>query len=73
MFDPEDFFTGEDDSGRDQFLTSLHHIHLPKLEGAGYIDRDPRATTISRGPDIDDIEPLLRALSTRHHDWLKPR
>lgn len=43
----------------------LYHEHLPKLAAEGYIEWDPDARTLSRGPNFDDVEPLVRLL--RHH------
>lgn len=40
----------------------LHHTHLPKLEQAGYIEWQPGSDRITRGPNYDEIEPLLRLL-----------
>ncbi|MCO8256722.1 ArsR family transcriptional regulator [Haladaptatus sp. AB618] len=47
----------------------LHHIHLPKLADAGYIDWDPDTGAIRRGPNIDEIAPLL-TLMRDHADEL---
>lgn len=37
----------------------LHHTHLPKLEQAGYIEWNPGANHITRGPKFEEIEPML--------------
>ena len=39
-----------------------HHIHLPKLSDAGLIDWDPRDDLIVRGPEFDEVVPLLEAI-----------
>lgn len=41
----------------------LHHLHLPKLNSVGYIEWDPDTQTVTRGPQFDDIEPLLQLLN----------
>ncbi|WP_254538660.1 DUF7344 domain-containing protein [Halomarina litorea] len=67
----EDEFTLDeldDDNGR-RLKISLRHAHLPKLADKGYIEWDPDTQTIRRGPNFDDIAPLLR-LMEEHHDEL---
>lgn len=41
---------------------SLRHRHLPKLADVGYVEWDPEAGTISRGPRFAEVEPLVRLL-----------
>ena len=41
----------------------LHHVHLPKLEEAGLIDWNRATDEITRGPQFDEIEPLLSVLA----------
>lgn len=40
----------------------LRHVHLPKLQQAGYVDWDPETGHVRRGPQFEDIQPLLRLL-----------
>ena len=40
----------------------LYHSHLPRLDEAGYIRWDVDTDTIQRGPNFDEIAPLL--------DWM---
>lgn len=40
----------------------MFHIHLPKLEDAGFIRWDREAHTVSRGPQFDEIRPLLELI-----------
>lgn len=52
----------------------LYHKHLPKLEEQGFIQWNRETGKISKGPDWDDIEPVLRLIE-RHReelpdDWL---
>lgn len=53
-----------DDADPDPLLT-MHHVHLPKLEERGFVRVDRELNQIRRGPNFDDIEPLLRALDDR--------
>lgn len=41
-------------------LLSIHHVHLPKLEAMGLVDVDHERRVVRRGPNFDDIGPLLR-------------
>lgn len=54
--------------------TELIHNHLPRLEELGYITWDREAGDIGRGPNWDEIEPLLRLLREHGEDlpdgWL---
>ena len=47
----------------------LVHKHLPKLEAMGFIEWDTDTGEIAKGPDWDDIEPLLVLIDT-HRDEL---
>jgi hypothetical protein len=60
-------FRGGDDS--ETVKMKLIHTHLPKLADAGYIEWDRETGTISKGPNFDEIEPLLELLET-HADEL---
>lgn len=41
----------------------MHHVHLPKLADAGYIEYSEGGARVSRGDSFEDIEPLLDVLS----------
>jgi hypothetical protein len=45
------------------------HVHLPKLDAAGYIVWDDRTREVSRGPRFDEVEPFLELVQT-HSDRL---
>jgi DNA-binding transcriptional ArsR family regulator len=63
---------GEDDGSDealDRLRTELNHIHLPKLNDAGFVDWDPDSGTITRGPRDEEVEPLLE-LMDEHADEL---
>lgn len=47
----------------------LHHLHLPKLDSAGYVSWDRESGTIETGPRFEEIEPLLDLLED-HADKL---
>ena len=49
----------------------LHHVHLPKLQEKGYVRWDSDEHTITRGPEWNQIEPLLR-LVYNHLNELPP-
>jgi hypothetical protein len=66
-FSVEDLATEDDDL--ELLTTELYHAHLPKLAEAGYIEWDEEKRTIRRGPNFDEIGPLLR-LMTDHQDEL---
>lgn len=51
------------DGGSRDIDIALRHNHLPKLEDAGLIEWDPDAGTVSRGPQFEEVEPLLRLLA----------
>jgi hypothetical protein len=49
--------------------TQLQHTHLPKLADKGYIEWNLDTETIRRGPNFDEIAPLL-TLMVNHADEL---
>lgn len=57
--------------GIDEELVQMEmfHNHLPKLEELGYIRWDREAGTISKGPNWDEVEPLLQLLH-KHREEL---
>jgi len=40
----------------------LYHVHLPKLDDAGFVEWTPGSKTITRGPRFEEIAPLLESL-----------
>ncbi|SDD41371.1 transcriptional regulator [Natrinema hispanicum] len=65
-FAPADF---TNDERREDVVTRLYHIHLPKLDEAGFIEWDSDSETVTRGPRFDEIAPLVELL-TAHPDEL---
>jgi hypothetical protein len=41
----------------------MQHVHLPKLADHGFIDWDQDTQRVTKGPQFDEIEPLLTVLS----------
>jgi hypothetical protein len=48
---------------------SMHHVHLPKLADHGFIEWDREHHQVTKGPNFDEIRPLLELLSD-HEDEL---
>lgn len=70
--DEDEFSVGELETEDDAVaLTAveLYHAHLPKLAEAGYIEWDADTQTIRRGPNFDEIAPLLQLMAD-HEDEL---
>lgn len=59
--------------GKEETKATLVHTHLPKLAEAGYIEWDRESGTIEKGPQFDEIEPLLDLIEENAdelpHDW----
>ncbi len=72
----EDEFTPDEVGSADAEMEELEHLelelfhsHLPKLAEKGYIEWNPETQTIRRGPNFDDIAPLLKLMDD-HADEL---
>lgn len=50
-------------------LVEMNHVHLPKLENYGFIRWDQNTGEVSKGPNFDEIRPLLELLAD-HEDEL---
>ena len=66
-FSVEELATEDDDL--ELLSTELYHAHLPKLAESGYIEWDEDIHSIRRGPNFDEIAPLLRLMND-HQDEL---
>jgi len=42
---------------------TMQHVHLPKLEEDGFVDWDEDTGTVSRGPQFEEIRPLLECVA----------
>lgn len=51
---------------------ALSHVHLPKLAEKGYVRYDGDEHTITKGPEWDQIEPLLRLVHTHLNELPHP-
>jgi hypothetical protein len=49
--------------------TALHHVHLPRLEAAGYVEWDRETGEIATGSRYDEAESILTLLEA-HADEL---
>jgi len=58
--DRENFSDGD---GKHPESIKLYHVHLPKLADHGYVDWNREAQTVARGPQFENIVPLLTALN----------
>jgi hypothetical protein len=48
---------------------TLRHVHLPKLEAAGFVEWDPKNDAIEPGPRFEEVSPMLELLND-HADEL---
>ncbi|WP_277554091.1 DUF7344 domain-containing protein [Halobaculum limi] len=53
----------------ERLKVDLHHVHLPKLASKGYIDWTPETKLVQRGPNLDEITPLIKLIDS-HADKL---
>ena len=58
----------EDEDGL-QRLIEMRHTHLPKLVEYGFVEWDRDTHEVVKGPEFDEIEPLLELLD-EHDDEL---
>lgn len=58
-----------DDAELAQLQSDMFHVHLPKLEQAGFIRWDRETHHVEKGPRFDSIRPLLELMSN-HADEL---
>jgi len=45
----------------------LLHLHLPKLDDMGYVVWDQERRTVLKGPNWEEIEPVIRLLQENRH------
>lgn len=62
----EQYLSGPRDiDGVDDDLLRLHHVHLPKLAGYGFVEWSPGAGLVAKGPRFDEVRPVLELLVDR--------
>jgi len=63
----------DDEEDEDAFerLVEMNHVHLPKLAEYGFIEWNREDHEVSKGPNFDEIRPLLDLLED-HEDELPP-
>lgn len=66
-------FIADDKSDLDPIerLVEMRHNHLPKLADYGFIEWDKDVNEVSKGPNFDEIKPILELL-VAHEDELPP-
>lgn len=52
-----------DRTSGDDLRIKLRHVHLPKLNAAGFVEWDVDAGTVEQGPNFPQIEPVVRLLN----------
>jgi predicted transcriptional regulator len=64
----------ESESDAVERLVSMQHVHLPKLADYGFIEWDEDTHEVMKGPNFDEIRPLLELLDDHEDelpdDWL---
>ncbi len=50
-------------------IMKMDHVHLPKLVDYGFIEWDRDKNEVAKGPNFDEIRPMLELLDD-HHDEL---
>ena len=76
--DADDLKIPSDSELADEDLETLRiymtHTHLPKLEESGFIEGNRDTNSIRKGPNFDEIRPLLELLQNHADelpdDWL---
>lgn len=66
--------TGEDGDDAVERLVTMQHVHLPKLVDYGFVEWDQATHEVTKGPQFDEIRPLLELLDEHADelpaDWL---
>jgi len=56
--------------GADKTDVRTYHVHLPMLVEYGYVEWDRDAHLVTRGPEFDDLRPLLEVVDGRRGERL---
>lgn len=62
-YSPAVLADSENDDDALDYLVAMNHVHLPKLVEYGFIDRNRDTHEVIKGPNFDEIEPLLQLLA----------
>ncbi|MFP8956161.1 ArsR family transcriptional regulator [Natrialbaceae archaeon A-CW3] len=58
----------------ESLMINIRHTHLPKLEEAGFIEWNQEGNTVRKGPQFEEIRPLLELMENNADelpdDWL---
>ncbi|WP_394743175.1 DUF7344 domain-containing protein [Natronococcus roseus] len=58
----------------ESLMINMRHTHLPKLEEAGFIEWNRETNTVKKGPQFEEIRPLLELMENHADelpdDWL---
>ena len=74
--DDESVVVAESESADEELtrMAEMKHLHLPTLEEYGFIDWNRDTNEVSKGPDFEEIRPLLELLRAHEDelpdDWL---
>ena len=60
----------EGDRELEALQIEMYHVHLPKLEEAGFIEWTKDTHQVVKGPRFDEIRPLLEFLQAHADDLL---
>ena len=63
-----DGYVGGPDMSDPNVATAMYHVHLPKLEAAGFIDWDREENVVTRGPKFEEIRPLVDLLDSHREE-----
>ena len=58
---------------RDESDASMHHVHLPKLADAGFVDWGRETGAVTRGSTFDEVRPLLETLAGHRGEGRRDR
>ena len=53
---------------KEMLLVEVKHAHLPRLADHGFIDWNPEKNRVERGPEFEDVEPLLELLHNNREE-----
>ena len=45
----------------------LNHVHLPKLEDAGFVSWDAESQVVTKGPRFTELYPLIEFIHAKEH------